>query len=306
MTETTTIERVAVAPGVHLAVRIHRPAGAEPVAGSRPLDVLAIHGLASNARLWDGVAGALAADGHTVAAVDQRGHGRSDKPDAGYDDATLTSDLVAVLDHLGWNDPRRRPLVAGQSWGANVAVELAARHRERVGPLVLVDGGTIELSTRFADWPTCEAALAPPPIAGTPFERIERWIRNAHTDWPESGIQGTLANLEVLPDGTARPWLSRAHHMTILRHMWDHHPSRRWPELSQPVLILAAEDPSGPGGRFDAGKRDEVDRAALILRRAQVRWIPGDHDLHAQYPGEVASLIHDTATGALFPPSESS
>ena len=293
--------RVPVAPGVELAVRVHTPAtAADPAA----VPVLAVHGLASNARLWDGVAAELVADGHTVAAVDQRGHGRSDKPDDGYDYATLTADLVGVLDHLGWDGEDRRPVVAGQSWGANVAVELAARHPARADALALVDGGTIELSDRFADWPTCEAALAPPPIAGTPYERFEQWIRNAHPDWPATGIEGTLANLERMPDGTGRPWLSRPHHMTILRHMWEHHPSQRWAQLTLPVLIIAAEDPSGPGGRFDAAKREEIDRAARSLARSEVVWMAGDHDLHAQHPQRVASLIHDTATGDLFPPEE--
>ena len=43
------------------------------------------HGLASNARLWDGVARRLAEAGHRVVTVDQRGHGQSSKPDDGYD-----------------------------------------------------------------------------------------------------------------------------------------------------------------------------------------------------------------------------
>ena len=294
--------RVAVSRRVELAVRLHLPP--EPAAGAVPAPVLAVHGLASNARLWDGVAEKLAAGGHPVAAVDQRGHGRSDKPGDGYDYATLTADLVAVLDHLGWDDPSHLPVVAGQSWGANVAVELAARHVQRVGALVLVDGGTIELSERFADWPTCEAALAPPAISGTPFTRVERWLRTTHPDWPAAGIEGTLANLEKMPDGTARPWLSRPHHMTILRHMWDHHPSGRWADLALPVLILAAQDPGGPGGRFDAAKREEVDRAARSLARCRVHWMDGDHDLHAQHPAWVAKLIHDTTTGSLFPSAD--
>jgi len=45
-----------------------------------------VHGLASNARLWDGVARRLAGAGHSSAAVDLRGHGRSDKPDTGCAD----------------------------------------------------------------------------------------------------------------------------------------------------------------------------------------------------------------------------
>src|SRR5262245_61892496 len=130
--------------------------------------VVLVHGLASNARLWDGVAERLAAAGHPVAAVDQRGHGQSDKPDSGYDFPTLTDDLLFVLRRLGW----QTPWMAGQSWGANVVVEVAARHPEATAGLVLVDGGTMELGGRFADWATCETALAPPPLTGTSAARF--------------------------------------------------------------------------------------------------------------------------------------
>ena len=64
---------------------------------SRPAIVL-VHGLASNALLWQGVAVELSSRGHHVVAIDQRGHGRSDKPSGGYDMATVTADLAALLD----------------------------------------------------------------------------------------------------------------------------------------------------------------------------------------------------------------
>jgi pimeloyl-ACP methyl ester carboxylesterase len=254
--------------------------------------VLMVHGLASNARLWDGVAERLARAGHPVAAVDQRGHGQSSKPDSGYDFATLTGDLVALLEQLDWVGSRK-PLVAGQSWGANVVLELAARHPDATAALALVDGGTMELSTRFADWPTCEAALAPPQLAGTNAVEFERTLRSYHPDWPASGIAGTLANVEVLADGTIRPWLSRSHHMNILWHLWEHHPGQRYGLVKVPVLILPAEDPSNQ--RWMNGKREEVARAAAGLDRSLTRWITGDHDLHAQHPDLVAQLIHDAS-----------
>jgi pimeloyl-ACP methyl ester carboxylesterase len=260
--------------------------------------VLLVHGLASNARLWDGVAERLANDGHPVAAVDQRGHGQSSKPDSGYDFATLTDDLVEVLERLGWSGSRR-PFAAGQSWGANVVLELAARYPDATSGVALVDGGTMELSARFADWPTCEAALAPPQLAGTSAAEFERMLRSYHPDWPESGIAGTLANVEVLEDGTIRPWLARSHHMTILRNLWAHHPPERYGLVKAPALILAAEDQANQ--RWMAGKRDEVARAGAALERSLTRWIPGDHDLHAQHPDLVAQLIHDATGPDLFP-----
>ena len=274
--------RVPVAPGVDLHVLAAGEAGSGP-------PVLMVHGLASNARLWDGVADHLAASGHPVASVDQRGHGRSAKPDTGYDFATLTDDLLALIDAIGWTGDRK-PFVAGQSWGANVVLELAARDPGATAGLALVDGGTIELSSRFADWPTCEAALAPPPLIGTRAAEFERLIRAHHPDWPETGITGTLANVEVLADGTIRPWLSRPNHMTILEHLWNHHPSDRYPLVDVPVLIVPADDPANP--RWMAGKRDEAARAAKTLKRSHTHWIAGDHDLHAQHPDVVAELIH--------------
>jgi pimeloyl-ACP methyl ester carboxylesterase len=282
--------RVTGTGGVGLAVRTTGLDGtAEPV--------LLVHGLSSNARLWDGVADELAALGHPVAAVDQRGHGRSDKPDDGYDWATLTDDLLAVADDLGW----RRPVVAvGQSWGGNVIVELAARHPDRLVAGVLIDGGTIELSTQFADWPTCEAALTPPALSGLPVERLEEMLRLHHPDWPEQGIAGTLGNVEVLPDGAVRPWLSLEHHLTILRGMWDHHPPKRWPEVTVPVLIVPAGDPSGAPARFDTAKRASVAEAEAGLATSATVWIDGDHDLHAQHPATVASLVHAAADGTAF------
>src|SRR2546429_435400 len=88
-------ERVEVAPGVRLYVE-RRPG--EPAGSSFVL----VHGLASNLRLWDGVAEDLHARGHTVVALDQRGHGRSDAPEGGYDLATAAGPARP-----------RRPLAAG-------------------------------------------------------------------------------------------------------------------------------------------------------------------------------------------------
>jgi pimeloyl-ACP methyl ester carboxylesterase len=250
--------------------------------------VLLVHGLASNARLWDGVASVLSELGHPVVAVDQRGHGLSSKPSSGYDFATVTRDLVRLISRLGWDD--RPPMVAGQSWGGNVVLDLAAHHPSAVSGVTLVDGGTIELSARFADWPTCAAALAPPPLVGTPFTQIQGWIRSSHSDWPESGIEGTLANMEVLEDGTVRPWLSRENHMQILQHLWEHHPRSLYPMVDVPALLLMAVDPSNT--RWMAGKREEVATASASLASSKVEWIEGDHDLHAQHPELVADLIH--------------
>ena len=113
-----------------------------------------LHGLASQAHIWDLVA-PLLSESFRVIAIDQRGHGLSDKPDSGYDWATITSDLDAILKALKID----RAMLAGHSWGGNVAVQYAADHPDRVSGLILIDGGFLQIGDRL-DWPTVEKFLS--------------------------------------------------------------------------------------------------------------------------------------------------
>ncbi len=274
--------RLPVTEGVEVALRVAGCDGPEA-------PVLLVHGLASNARTWDGVAGRLSELGHPVAAVDQRGHGHSDKPDSGYDYATICADLAAVLEGLGWTaDAGRQPLVAGQSWGGNVVLELAIRHRAATRGIACVDGGTLELARLFPSWERCRAAMTPPRLTGITAAEFESMIRTWHPDWSDAGVRGTLANMEVRPDGTIAPWLSLEHHLSVLRHLWEHHPPERWPLVSVPVLLIpsALADDDGIGAA-------EAGVPAGLLRVAP---FPGaDHDVHVQHPVEVADLLHAAA-----------
>lgn len=264
--------------------------------------VLLVHGLASNARLWDGVASALRARGDAVAAVDLRGHGRSAKPDVGYDHATISSDLVAVLASLeaGGGSRWARPVVAGQSWGGNVVVDLAWRNPDLVSAVVCVDGGVIDLQARFANEEEMRRTLAPPAIAGMRRDDLEHRLGTAHPSWSESAIHATLANMELRPDGTVAPWLSHPHHMQILDAMWRQRPIDQLTELVVPVLLLMADD--GTDSSWVQDKRAAVDAAVAVARQTQVRWFtPADHDVHAQFPDQVAEAIDQFCTASAGP-----
>jgi pimeloyl-ACP methyl ester carboxylesterase len=276
-------ERVPVTDGIELAVDVWRsmPADGPPF--------VLVHGLASNARIWDGVAAALVATGHPVATVDLRGHGRSSKPDGPYDVPTVAEDLATVIGVLGLD----RPVVAGQSWGGNVVLELAARHPDAVRAIACVDGGWLEPSREFPDWEACRTALAPPRLAGRRLVEVEGYIRAAHRDWPETGIRGVLANFEVRPDGTIAPWLTYEHHILVLRGLWEHHPSVRYPGLAVPVLLAPAD---GGDTERSSRKRLAVDEAAAAIPRARVRWFMSDHDIHAQHPDELGDVLHEMTT----------
>jgi len=289
-------ERVPVAEGIDLSIdRWDAVAGrgsqTRTVADAAPAFVL-VHGLASNARTWDGVAARLTELGHPVVTVDLRGHGHSAKPDTGYDIPTVADDLRTLVERLGLE----RPVVAGQSWGGNVVLELGRRSPDTLRGLVLVDGGWLEPSSGFADWDACLAALAPPRLVGRPVVDIERHIRSGHPDWPESGIRGTLANFEVRADDTVAPWLTYDRHIAILRGLWDDHPTARYAEVRVPTLLVAA----GLEDREPDSKRIAVEAAGRTIPRARVVWMDGDHDLHAQHPGPLADLFHAAVVDGFF------
>ncbi len=249
-----------------------------------------LHGLSSNSRTWDAVGDALAQTGHRVIAVDQRGHGLSDKPDSGYGFAHVTADLARLLAALALE----RPILVGQSWGGNVVLEFGARYPAAACGLVFVDGGFLDLHSRpDASWEKISVELKPPPLAGMPRTELAARIRDFHPDWAEFGIEATLANFETLPDGTIRPWLSLDRHLAILRAMWEQRPAALYPQVAAPTLICVAEARQDP--HWTALKAKQVAVAQAGLPQAAVHWFENtDHDIHVHRPGALVQLLLDT------------
>ena len=260
--------------------------------------LLLIHGLASNARLWDGAARALARMGHAVTAVDLRGHGLSDKPDHGYAMGEVADDIADVLDALPGYHGTNKPVVIGQSWGGNIVVETAHRHGDKVRGAVAVDGGTIDLARAFPEWEECARTLSPPALDGMKYERLRSYIRAAHPDWTEEAIDGQMHNMERLPDGTIRPWLTRERHITVLRGLWEHRPSDLWADITVPVLFT----PAAKGNdQHTENKKKQVAHAVASLARGRAEWFePADHDLHAQFPDRFAAVVDDAISTGFF------
>lgn len=257
-----------------------------------------VHGLASNARTWDQVAAGLAADGHRVIAVDQRGHGLSGKPDDGYDFATVAEDLKLLMDAL----EVPQPILAGQSWGGNVALAFGATYPERVAGIAFVDGGFLDMQMRpNATWEQVSVDLRPPSLAGIPRTDIAARMRHFHPDWNEQGIEGALANFEIMPDGTIRPWLTLERHMTILRALWEQRPQEVFPRVKAPVVIAVAGDGRDP--ERSAVKARQVDAAAAGLPVAAVHWFEEtDHDIHMHRPAALVDLFRAELAAGVWAP----
>jgi lipase len=96
---------------------------------------VAVHGITASAMSWQAVARHMPAD-WTLAAPDLRGRGHSGDLPGPYGLDRHARDVAAVLRHFGG-----RPVLAGHSMGAYVALLTRDAHPDLVRRLVLVDGG---------------------------------------------------------------------------------------------------------------------------------------------------------------------
>ncbi len=262
--------------------------------GAAPMVLL--HGLASNARIWELTAPHLAAAGYHVLAPDQRGHGLSRKPGSGYDFERCSGDVRALLETMGL----RRPVLVGHSWGALVALEFAARFAASpLGPraLALVDGGLFSLrDLPGLTWEQARAMLTPPDLAGMPrAEFLQRLSRNPRWQPDARERDIILANFEVDERDCITPRLKRAHHMEIVRAMWEYPLWERLRRVACPVLGVAAfpGEPRTPReARFAALKERGLLRAQRENPRLRIRRFENTvHDIPLQRPWALAQVL---------------
>lgn len=142
--------------------------------GSGPA-VLLIHGLALDSKAFAPVLDALAPSARVIA-YDRRGYGDSTVPEA-YERTTVPEqgeDAVALLEELGVG----RAVVAGDGFGALIALDLLKRHSALVAGALLCDPPV------FAFVPAATEAL------GKQREALGLALAN---DGPEAAVQAWLA-----------------------------------------------------------------------------------------------------------------
>ncbi|MFI5867638.1 alpha/beta fold hydrolase [Streptomyces sp. NPDC051546] len=274
-------ERTVTRAGVRLTCRDwnpHHPASTPPV--------VLLHGLAGHAGEWDAAAAHLAPH-HRVVAVDQRGHGASDRRPADVSRAAFVADVRAVCEQLGV----QRPVLVGQSLGGHTAMLTAAAHPELVRGLVLVEAG---------------AARADP---GTP-EEIGGWLDSWPVPFPTlaeartfltgQGLNGEAwaAGLEQRADG----WHPRFERSVMVAAITENSTRAWWPQwraVRCPTLLVIGEKGIVPPEE-SVRMLDSADPSTVTTAVS----VPGSgHDVHLDRPAVVHSLLSAFLTGWTRPRS---
>ncbi|TMB94840.1 MAG: alpha/beta hydrolase [Chloroflexi bacterium] len=261
--------------------------------GERPL--LLLHGLSSNARYWDRLAGKLG--GHRIVALDQRGHGLTGRPphdpraSGGYGMDELLDDAAAVINDLGLD----MPVVVGHSWGATIALELVGTHPGLAAGLVFIDGPVQSAANMFS-WEDAQRFMQPPlPRFATFADAIAQSENDFRGAWADDLI--SFVKARVLQDGDALALtLTAAVRLELLRGLYDSQPDVLWPRIGVPSVALLARD--GPA-RVAGWKELGAARLASLAPQIEVRWFDTPHDIPIFAPAEVAAEVERvSAAGA--------
>lgn len=249
------------------------------MAGRTP--VLIVHGLSYFSYDWI-AAGTLLAQDREVIAIDMRGFGESSwSKTRDYKLETLSTDVIAVLDALGWP----KAVLMGHSFGGRVCLATAGWKPERAAGLVLVD---------FApDIAAAGRRYTAQRIGGQPdtFASVDEAMRYDHED-PADATRRTRweAFLTKTEQGYA---LKRdLHYRDNFKKALESGksapvPEFLWPMLSEmtvPTLVIRGRD----SNMFEPAT---LDRVREMNPRASTVELPGGHDIPGENPEGLARAV---------------
>lgn len=268
------VERFVTVDGLRLRALDWGTAGRPPV--------LLLHGMAIHARSWDHNALAWRHALHVVA-VDQRGHGDSDRPApdhlAPYTTAAFSNDALRAADALGW--PRFS--VVGQSMGGNNGMYLAAEHPERIERLVISD---MEPRFRLELMAFLRDAERLPEYDSVEQYVAEQRTRSPHAS-PELLSHRAVYSLTRLPSGALTPKYD-------LRAPKRWEPLDLWPRLQEircpTLLIRGAESPVLQQGIAERMVQEIPDCRLVVVPNA-------GHSIGADNPAAYEAAIRDFLLG---------
>ncbi len=259
----------------------------EPVAPP----ILFLHGLSSNARYWDRVARHVT--GRRLVALDQRGHGltgrppRSPKLPDGYAMDALVEDAAFLISRLGLEPP----VVAGHSWGATVALELAGTQPGLASGLVFIDG-PVQSAANLFSWEEAQRIMQPPLPR---FASFAEAVAESKTDF--QGAWGDdleeFVEARIVDDGDVLALtLTGAVRFELVRGLYESQPDMLWPAIDVPAAALLA---LRSFARISRSTDSGVNRLGEIAPGVQVKWFDTPHDIPLYMPAEVAAEIEEIA-----------
>lgn len=255
--------------------------------GAAVQDVLLLHGLSSCGHYWNRVAARL--PDARVVALDQRAHGltgrepHAPKLPEGLAMDELVADAIAVIRALGL----KRPAIAGHSWGATVALEIAARNPDDVGALAFIDG-PIESASNLFSWDEAQSFMQPPLPRYSTFEDAVSDVRRDFDGAYANDLESFVMSRLVQSGSEFVLTLTSEARLELLRGLYNSPVDQLWLDLDTPAVAMLAR--GGPARVADS-RASGARRLASANPRVSVRWLDTPHDIPLFAPEVVAEEI---------------
>jgi pimeloyl-ACP methyl ester carboxylesterase len=273
--------------------------------------IVLCHGWPDHARTWRHQVPALVAAGYHVIVPNQRGYGNSSLPSEveAYDIENLSGDLVALLDHYGYDDAT----FVGHDWGAFVVWGLTLLHPARVRRVIALSlPYQVRGETPWVEW--MEAVLGgdfyfvhfnrQPGVADAVFDdNAAQFLRNLYRKnlppvEPEPGM--ALINLATTETPLGDPIMTASELDALTGAFetsgftgginWYRNLDRNWhlladadPIIRQPALMIY--------GARDAVLQDE--RLPDFVPAVEVVTVDSGHWIQQELPEETNRVILD-------------
>ena len=235
--------------------------------GQGPL-IMFFHGITSNSAVFAPLMEGLSDRFRTIA-VDQRGHGLSDKPDAGYEAADFAEDIAALIRTLDAGPA----ILVGHSLGCRNSVTAAALYPDLVRSVVGIDF-TPYIETEVFD--ALESRVNAGDQVFADVDAVKAYLAGRYVNLPEAAIEIRAASGYRPVEGGLRPLASPAAMSQTAKGLRaDLVPAFR--DVSRPVLIMR-------GGESKLVSSDALAKTSRLRPDLPVVVVPGaDH-----YVNEVA------------------
>lgn len=248
-----------------------------------------VHGLMGYGANWRKIVAGLEAT-ERVLVFDQRGHGRSQKPDRGYSPEDYSEDIYRITEELGWD----QFVLVGHSMGGRNSLNFAHQHPEKLIKLVVEDIGP-EAAVGAADYYDKLLGVVPTPFpsreAAREFFQKDFLEKAQARDKVQVLAQFFYANIEDKPDGTA-DW--RFSKQGILKSVMEGRLQERWHEVESlrvPTLWIR-------GSHSQELSRESFERILKSNSMITGVEIPNaGHWVHSEQPGLFLQALKDFVGG---------
>lgn len=247
-----------------------------------------LHGLLGSAANWRRITPAFE-DRFHILTYDQRGHGRSFKPDSGYAPSDYAEDLRLILKELDWTGVH----LVGHSMGGRNALEFAHRFSSELRSLVVEDIG-VEASQQAKDSILKLLDLVPRPF--TSRKQAREFFTNEYPKLisyardPESLSQYFYSNITENEPGVV-DW--RFSLDGVKESLTEGRKSDRWDlieELQVPTLYIRGEESTDLSQQmFDEILRKNKSIQGSVIKGA-------GHWVHFDQPDRFIEVLNEFLT----------